>query len=101
MSDEYYNHDKEGSSFTGVFLLLVFMLGGFVVARVHEPAQAIGAEMEKERLAKREKIDEASASKLAGNVVVSKEKGFVSLPIDTALAKWGATFLARPERETV
>ena len=72
MSDEYYNHDKEGSSFTGVFLLLVFMLGGFVVARVHEPAQAIGAEMEKERLAKREKIDEASASKLAGNVVVSK-----------------------------
>ena len=51
MSDEYYNHDKEGSSFTGVFLLLVFMLGGFVVARVHEPAQAIGAEMEKERLA--------------------------------------------------
>ena len=42
MSDEYYNHDKEGSSFTGVFLLLVFMLGGFVVARVHEPAQAIG-----------------------------------------------------------
>ena len=87
MSDEYYNHVKEGFSFTGVFLLLMFMLGGFVVARVHEPAQAIGAEMEKERLAKREKIDEASASKLAGNVVVSKEKGFVSLPIDTALAK--------------
>jgi len=87
MSDEYYNHDKEGSSFTGVFLLLVFMLGGFVVARVHEPAQAIGAEMEKERLAKREKIDDASTAKLAGNAVVSKEKGFVSLPIDTALAK--------------
>ena len=87
MSDEYYNHDKEGSSFTGVFLLLVFMLGGFVVARVHEPAQAIGAEMEKERLAKREKIDDARTAKLAGNAVVSKEKGFVSLPIDTALAK--------------
>ena len=87
MSDEYYNHDREGSSFTGVILLLVFMLGGFVVARVHEPGQAIGAEMEKERLAKREKIDDASAAKLAGNAVGSKEKGFVSLPIETALAK--------------
>lgn len=87
MSDEYYNHDKEGSSFTGVLLLLVFMLGGFVVARVHEPSQAIGADMERERLAKREKIDDASTAKLAGNKVVSKEKGFVSLPIDTALAK--------------
>jgi len=87
MSDEYYNHDREGSVFTGLILLLVFMLGGFVVARVHEPGQAVGAEMAKERLAKREKIDDASAVKLAGNTVVSKEKGFVSLPIDTALAK--------------
>ena len=73
MSDEYYNHDREGSGFTGLILLLVFMLGGFVVARVHEPGQAVGADMAKERLAKREKIDSASEAKMAG--------------IDEALAK--------------
>ena len=66
MSDEYYNHDREGSGFTGLILLLVFMLGGFVVARVHEPGQAVGADMAKERLAKREKIDSASEAKMAG-----------------------------------
>lgn len=73
MSDEYYNHDREGSGFTGLILLLVFMLGGFVVARVHEPGQEVGADMAKERLAKREKIDSASEAKMAG--------------IDEALAK--------------
>ncbi|MAH76126.1 MAG: hypothetical protein CBC62_08695 [Opitutia bacterium TMED102] len=73
MSDEYYNHDREGSGFTGLILLLVFMLGGFVVARVHEPGKAVGSDMAQERLAKREKIDSASEAKMAG--------------IDEALAK--------------
>ena len=56
-----------------VILLLGFMLVCFVVARVHEPGQAVGADMAKERLAKREKIDSASEAKMAG--------------IDEALAK--------------
>lgn len=83
MSDEYYNHDREGSGFTGLILLLVFMLGGFVVARVHEPGQAVGADMAKERLAKREKIDSASETKMAG--------------IDEALAKVADYGTARHE----
>jgi len=66
MSDEYFNHDGEGSSFFSLILLTVFLLGGFVVARVYEPGQAIGADAAKARLAKREKIEAASASKLAG-----------------------------------
>ena len=66
MSDEYFNHDGEGSSFFSLILLAVFLLGGFVVARVYEPGQAIGADAAKARLAKREKIEAASASKLAG-----------------------------------
>jgi len=87
MSDEYFNHDGEGSGFFGLILLLVFMLGGFVVARVHEPGQDIGAAAAKARLAKREKIEAGASAKLAGYSLVSKEKGVVSLPIDTALAK--------------
>ena len=87
MSDEYFNHDGEGSGFFALILLLVFMLGGFVVARVHEPGQDIGAAAAKARLAKREKIQAGASAKLAGYSVVSKEKGVVSLPIDTALAK--------------
>jgi cytochrome c551/c552 len=66
MSDEYFNHDGEGSSFFSLILLAVFLLGGFVVARVYEPGQAIGADAAKARLAKREKIEAGSASKLAG-----------------------------------
>ena len=66
MSDEYFNHDGEGSSFFSLILLAVFLLGGFVVARVYEPGQAIGADAAKARLAKREKIEAASASKLTG-----------------------------------
>jgi len=87
MSDEYYNHDSEGSGFFGLILLLVFMLGGFVVARVHEPGQAIGNDAAKARLAKREKIEAGATAKLAGYTVVNAEKGFVSLPVDSALAK--------------
>ncbi len=54
MSDEYFNHDGEGSGFFSLILLAVFLLGGFVVARVYEPGQAIGADAAKARLAKRE-----------------------------------------------
>jgi hypothetical protein len=87
MSDEYFNHDGEGSGFFSLILLAVFLLGGFVVARVYEPGQAIGADAAKARLAKREKIETAASGRLAGHAVVSKEKNFVSLPIGTALAK--------------
>ena len=66
MSDEYFNHDGEGSGFFSLILLAVFLLGGFVVARVYEPGQAIGADAAKVRLAKREKIEAGSASKLTG-----------------------------------
>ena len=86
MSDEYFNHDGEGSGFFGLILLLVFMLGGFVVAHMHEPGQNIGADAAKARLAKYEKIEAAASAKLAGYSVVSKEKGVVSLPVDQALA---------------
>jgi len=85
MSDEYYNHDGEGSGFFSLILLAVFLLGGFVVARVYEPGQAIGADAAKARLAKREKIETAASDRLAGHAVVSKEKEFVSLPIGTAV----------------
>ena len=87
MSDEYFNHDGEGSGFFSLILLAVFLLGGFVVARVYEPGQAIGADAAKARLAKREKIETAASDRLAGHAVVSKGKGVVSLPIGTALAK--------------
>ena len=66
MSDEYFNHDGEGSGFFSLILLAVFLLGGFVVARIYEPGQAIGADAAKVRLAKREKIEAGSASKLTG-----------------------------------
>ena len=81
MSDEYFNHDGEGSGFFSLILLAVFLLGGFVVARVYEPGQAIGADAAKARLAKREKIETAASGRLAGHAVVSKEKNFVSLPM--------------------
>ena len=87
MSDEYFNHDGEGSGFFSLILLAVFLLGGFVVARVYEPGQAIGADAAKARLAKREKIETAASDRLAGHAVVSKEKNFVSLPIGTAVTK--------------
>ena len=87
MSDEFYNHDREGSVFTSLILLIVFMFGCFVVVRVHEPSQVVGADNAKDRLAKKEKINSASVSKLAGNAVVNKEKKIVSLPISTALSK--------------
>ena len=87
MSDEYFNHDGEGSGFFSLILLAVFLLGGFVVARVYEPGQAIGADAAKARLAKREKIETAASDRLAGHAVVSKEKEFVSLPIGRALDK--------------
>ena len=87
MSDEFYNHDREGSVFTSLILLFVFMFGCFVVVRVHEPSQVVGADNAKDRLAKKEKINNASVSKLAGNAVVNKEKKIVSLPISTALSK--------------
>mgnify|MGYP006183776989 FL=1 len=87
MSDEYFNHDGEGSGFFSLILLAVFLLGGFVVARVYEPGQAIGADAAKVRLAKREKIETAASDRLAGHAVVSKEKEFVSLPIGRALDK--------------
>jgi len=85
MSDEYFNHDGEGSGFFSLILLAVFLLGGFVVARVYEPGQAIGADAAKARLAKLEKIETAASDKLASYAVVSKEKEFVSLPIGTAV----------------
>ena len=85
MSDEYFNHDGEGSGFFSLILLAVFLLGGFVVTRVYEPGQAIGADAAKARLAKLEKIETAASDKLASYAVVSKEKEFVSLPIGTAV----------------
>jgi hypothetical protein len=87
MSDEYFNHDGEGSGFFSLILLAVFLLGGFVVARVYEPGQAVGADAAKARLAKLEKIETAASDKLASYAVVSKEKEFVSLPIGTAVTK--------------
>jgi cytochrome c2 len=66
MSDEYFNHDGEGSGFFSLILLAVFLLGGFVVARVYEPGQAIGADAAKARLAKLEKVEAGSDSKLTG-----------------------------------
>ena len=66
MSDEYFNHDGEGAGFFSLILLAVFLLGGFVVARVYEPGQVIGADAAKVRLAKREKIEAGSVSKLTG-----------------------------------
>ena len=89
MSDEYFNHDGEGSGFFSLILLAVFLLGGFVVARVYEPGQAIGADAAKARLAKREKIETAASDRLAGHAVVSKEKEFVSLPIGRAVDQGG------------
>jgi len=85
MSDEYFNHDGEGSGFFSLILLAVFLLGGFVVTRVYEPGQAIGADAAKARLAKREKIETAASGRLAGHAWVSKEKEFVSLQIDKAV----------------
>ena len=89
MSDEYFNHDGEGSGFFSLILLAVFLLGGFVVARVYEPGQAIGADAAKAREAKLKKIETAAKDKLASYAVVSKEKEkeFVSLPVDTAVTK--------------
>ena len=66
MSDEYFNHDGEGSGFFSLILLGVFLLGGFVVAQVYEPGQAIGADAANARLAKLEKIESGSNSKLTG-----------------------------------
>lgn len=95
MSDEYFNHDGEGSGFFSLILLALFLLGGFVVARVYEPGQAIGADAAKERLAKREKIETDSASKLAGieDVIIEvamagKEKSSEKL-IERSIAKDG------------
>ena len=95
MSDEYFNHDGEGSGFFSLILLALFLLGGFVVARVYEPGQAIGADAAKERLAKREKIETDSASKLAGIedvisevAMAGKEKSSEKL-IERSIAKDG------------
>ena len=95
MSDEYFNHDGEGSGFFSLILLALFLLGGFVVARVYEPGQAIGADAAKERLAKREKIETDSASKLAGIedvisevAMAGKEKSIEKL-IERSIAKDG------------
>ena len=63
------------------------MFGCFVVVRVHEPAQAVGADKAKERLATKEKIDDAAITKLAGNAVINKEKKIISLPIKTAVSR--------------
>ena len=95
MSDEYFNHDGEGSGFFSLILLALFLLGGFVVARVYEPGQAIGADAAKERLATREKIETDSASKLAGIedvisevAMAGKEKSIEKL-IERSIAKDG------------
>ena len=87
MSDEYFNHDGEGSGFFALILLAVFLLGGFVVARVYEPGRDVGTDAAKARLAKREKIEAGASAKLAGYSVINKDKGVVSLPIDEVLAK--------------
>ena len=87
MSDEYFNHDGEGSGFFALILLAVFLLGGFVVARMYEPGRDVGTDAAKARLAKREKIEAGASAKLAGYSVINKDKGVVSLPIDEALAK--------------
>ncbi len=87
MSDEYYNHDGEGSGFFGLILLAVFMLGGFVAARMYEPGKWVGADAADLRLAKRKKIETEGDSKLVGYRVLNKDKGIVSLPVDQALSE--------------
>jgi cytochrome c551/c552 len=87
MSDEYFNHDGEGSGFFALILLAVFMLGGFVAARMYEPGKPVGSDAANIRLAKRKKIETQEDSKLVDYKVLNKAKGIVSLPVDQALSE--------------
>ena len=91
MSNDFFNHDGEGSIFTGILLLIVLIFGSFLVFQKFSNDKVYkkwaGDDVAAERIKTLEKINSEGNAKLEGGEVVQGEKNVVTLSIEDAMDK--------------
>ena len=91
MSNDFFNHDGEGSIFTGILLLIVLILGSFLVFHKFSNNKInkkwAGDDVAAERIKTLEKINIEGNAKLEGGQVVQGEENVVTLSIVDAMDK--------------
>ena len=91
MSNDFFNHDGEGSIFTGILLLIVLILGSFLVFHKFSNDKInkkwAGEDVAAERIKTLEKINSEGNAKLEGGEVVLGEENVVTLSIEDAMDK--------------
>ena len=91
MSNDFFNHDGEGSIFTGILLLIVLILGSFLVFHKFSNDKInkkwAGEDVAAERIKNLEKINSEGNAKLEGGEVVQGEENVVTLSIEGAMDK--------------
>ena len=91
MSNDFFNHDGEGSIFTGILLLIVLIFGSFLVFHKFSNDKInkkwAGDDVAAERIKTLEKINSEGNAKLEGGEVVQGEENVVKLSIEEAMDK--------------
>lgn len=91
MSNDFFNHDGEGSIFTGILLLIVLIFGSFLVFHNFSNDKInkkwAGDDVAAERIKTLEKINSEGNAKLEGGEVVQGEENVVTLSIEDAMDK--------------
>ena len=91
MSNDFFNHDGEGSIFTGILLLIVLIFGSFLVFQKFSNDRVYkkwaGDDVAAERIKTLEKINSEGNAKLEGGEVVQGEENVVTLSIEDAMDK--------------
>ena len=91
MSSDFFNHDGEGSIFTGILLLIVLIFGSFLVFQKFSNDRVYkkwaGDDVAAERIKTLEKINSEGNAKLEGGEVVQGEENVVTLSIEDAMDK--------------
>ena len=91
MSSDFFNHDGEGSIFTGLLLLIVLIFGSFLVFHKFSNDKInkkwAGDDVAAERIKTLEKINSEGNAKLEGGEVVQGEENVVTLSIEDAMDK--------------
>ena len=91
MSNDFFNHDGEGSIFTGILLLIVLIFGSFLVFQKFSNDKVYkkwaGDDVAAERIKTLEKINSEGNAKLEGGEVVQGEENVVTLSIEDAMDK--------------
>ena len=91
MSNDFFNHDGEGSIVTGIILLIILIFGSILVFHKFSSDKInkkwAGDDVAAERIKTLEKINSEGNVKLEGGEVVQGGEDVVTLSVEDAMAK--------------